>query len=112
MAMSAGLDSLSVSFLAIDPRTPASLYAGTDKGAFKSTDGAVSWMAANMGLPVTRYTGVTVDPKTPQTLFAATADGVFKTRRCRRSSMRAPEGLMARSAECSGAPMGATAGRR
>src|SRR5206468_3734344 len=38
--------------LAIDPQTPATLYAGTSgSGVFKSTDGGASWNAVNTGLP-------------------------------------------------------------
>ena len=39
--------------LAIDPVTPATLYAGTDSnGVFKSTNGGASWSAVNTGLTV------------------------------------------------------------
>ena len=37
--------------LAIDPQTPATLYAGTSVGVFKSSDGGGSWSAANTGFP-------------------------------------------------------------
>src|SRR5262249_10279829 len=37
--------------LAIDPRNPATLFAGTQRGLFKSLDGGASWSAANSGLP-------------------------------------------------------------
>ncbi|MGB7210896.1 MAG: hypothetical protein WBD27_19735 [Pyrinomonadaceae bacterium] len=35
--------------LAIDPTTPAMLYAGTDSGVFKSIDSGGTWFAANTG---------------------------------------------------------------
>ena len=35
--------------LTVDPTTPMTLYAGTDRGVFRSTDGASSWNAINMG---------------------------------------------------------------
>src|SRR5678815_1934026 len=40
-----------VKALAIDPSTPATVYAGTySGGVFKSTDGGASWSAINSGL--------------------------------------------------------------
>jgi len=66
--------------LAIDPVTPTTLYAGTERnGVFKSTDGARSWSAANAGLP-TSTSGIilALDPGTPTTLYAGTdGSGVF-----------------------------------
>ena len=39
------------SALALDPTTPTTLYAGTDRsGVFKSTDGGATWSAVNTGL--------------------------------------------------------------
>jgi hypothetical protein len=35
--------------LAIDPITPSTLYAGTDAGVYKSTDGGGSWTVMNTG---------------------------------------------------------------
>src|SRR5437870_7111893 len=64
--------------LAIDPVTPATLYAGTYLGGvFKSTDGGGSWSAVNIGLPNDSYlSALAVDPQTPTTLYAGTAYGV------------------------------------
>jgi len=74
----------SVTALAIDPRTPSTLYAGTLDGVFKSTDGASSWQAVNTGFPYKPdfFYGVfalAIDPSTPSTLYAGTLDGVFKS---------------------------------
>jgi photosystem II stability/assembly factor-like uncharacterized protein len=45
-AANAGLpDNPSITALAIDPRTPSTLYAGTDGGVFKSTDAGATWEA-------------------------------------------------------------------
>ena len=52
-AVNTGLTAPSTSYaLAIDPTTPSTLYAGTDRGSgvFKSTDGGGSWSAVNTGL--------------------------------------------------------------
>ena len=34
---------LTVAALALDPTTPATLYAGTRRGVFKTTDGGTNW---------------------------------------------------------------------
>jgi photosystem II stability/assembly factor-like uncharacterized protein len=66
--------------LAVDPATPATLYAGTDGGGvYKSVDGGAHWTPANAGLTVPLLNAVAVDPAAPATLYAATADGVFKS---------------------------------
>ena len=70
--------------LAIDPRTPTTLYAGgvwTDNGyawvvgLFKSTDGGANWSTSGAD----PCCGVAIDPRTPTTLYAGDADGVFKS---------------------------------
>jgi CSLREA domain-containing protein len=72
--------------LAIDPRTPSTLYVGTRSfpgGVLKSTDGGGSWSRNTNGLPLVNVNGVAIDPRTPQTLYAATGSsflgGVFKS---------------------------------
>lgn len=60
------------------------MYAGTlDKGAFKSTNGGVTWNPINAGLPggsTSIVPAVAIDPTTPTTLYAATfGDGIFKS---------------------------------
>src|SRR5437879_6238708 len=39
----------SVPDLVIDPQNPSTLYAGTDVGVFKTTDGGDNWTAINPG---------------------------------------------------------------
>ena len=64
--------------LAIDPITPSTLYAGTDGGVFKSTDGGENWV--NTGLTDSTIFSLAVDPATPSTLYAGTyREGVFKS---------------------------------
>lgn len=95
---SSGLNSSFVNVLAPDPHAPGTLYAGTGGtfdspqpllgGVFKSTDGGLSWTAADSGITWpggvgARGRGVTalaVDPLTPGTLYTGTpAGGVFKS---------------------------------
>ncbi len=49
-AINAGLADTDVNALAIDPMTPATLYAGTGRGVFKSINGGGSWNGVNAGL--------------------------------------------------------------
>jgi photosystem II stability/assembly factor-like uncharacterized protein len=62
-----------------DPNTPATLYAGTDGGVFKSTNGGENWSAANTGMVSAAVTSLIIDPLTPTTLYARTKDNVFKS---------------------------------
>jgi hypothetical protein len=69
----------SATALAINPATPATLYAGTySSGVFKSTDSGGSW--ANTGLTNLNISALAIDPTTPTTLYAGTyPGGVFKS---------------------------------
>jgi YVTN family beta-propeller protein len=73
-----GLTITFIAALAIDPRSPITLYAGTGGGVFKSTDAAATWDAANQGLPEP-VTALAIDPITPETLYAGASTGVFKS---------------------------------
>ncbi len=70
--------------LAVDPASPATVYAGTDgSGIVKSTDGGVTWAPSNHGVPGFGYSIVDViaiDPVTSSTLYATVASrGVIKS---------------------------------
>jgi photosystem II stability/assembly factor-like uncharacterized protein len=65
--------------LVVDPQTPAIVYAGTNVGVFKTTDGGGFWSASNTGLTDLVVIALAVDPQTPATLYAATFAGVFKS---------------------------------
>ncbi|GEM_PF-632116 len=60
--------------VAVDPQTPARVYAAGPAGLFRSDNGGLDW-----GEPLTGLAGkplaVTLDPKTPQTVFAVLIDG-------------------------------------
>ena len=63
--------------LAIDPQNPATLYAGTGRGLFKSQDGGASWNAAGAGLPTHTVSTETpainrlvIDPQHGNTIYA------------------------------------------
>lgn len=83
-----GLSTPARGVLAIDPRTPTTLYVGTatspstGNGISKSTDGGTSWAAINSGLPDTPILTLAIDPLTPTVLYATgghSGDGIFKS---------------------------------
>lgn len=65
--------------IAIDPKTPATVYAGTDEGVSKSTNGGAGWAASSAGLTGGFVFALVVDPLTPTTLYAGNFGGVFKS---------------------------------
>jgi photosystem II stability/assembly factor-like uncharacterized protein len=77
--------------LAIDPRTPATVYAGAlgrylsdsmvpGMGVFKSTDGGKNWNSVNAGLTAIPVRKLAIDPQARATLYAgALGAGVFKS---------------------------------
>src|ERR1035441_2875425 len=68
--------------LAIDPSSPATLYAGEyGGGVFKSSNGGTSWSASSSGLTNLGVLALVIDPSSPATLYAGTINGgVFKSR--------------------------------
>ncbi len=65
--------------LAIDPKTPATIYAGSHfGGVYKSIDSGNSWSFS--GLTNLWIQAVAIDPKTPATVYAGTwARGAYKS---------------------------------
>lgn len=67
-------------WVVLDPQTPTTLYAVTNRGIYKSVDAAASWQpVAQAGLPVSSeghiyMTSLTLDPAAPQTLLATVPD--------------------------------------
>ena len=88
-AINTGLTNTRIYALAIDPVTPATLYAGTygdGGGVFKSTNGGGNWSAVNTGLTDpsvyegSRIFALAINPVTPATLYVGTNGiGVFKS---------------------------------
>jgi hypothetical protein len=66
--------------LTVDPQTPATVYAGTSIGVFKSTDGGAHWSFSMTGIERANVSAVAMDPQAPATLYAATRGaGVFRS---------------------------------
>jgi photosystem II stability/assembly factor-like uncharacterized protein len=76
-----GFEGGSVLSLAVDPQTPATLYAGTPaSGIFKSLNGGQTWQVARDGLNNLVIYSLAVDPKNPATVYAGTyKDGLYKS---------------------------------
>lgn len=72
---------VAIAALAIDPTTPATLYASTDHGLFVTEDGAATWQPVNgqglpLGVPLTKV--AVSNATSPPTLYLGTfGAGVF-----------------------------------
>ncbi len=60
----------SIGSIVIDPTSPQTLYAASDHGVFKSTDGGASWNSTSVGLEDDQIGALVIDPRRPATLFA------------------------------------------
>lgn len=76
-----GLEDVAVNALLVHPSAPASLYAGTFVGVFRSEDAGVSWQPRSAGLTDSIVTALTMDPTAPRLLYAGTAGftGLFRS---------------------------------
>lgn len=70
-----GIKGDTITTLALDPKSPSTIYAGTRTGVFKSTDGGTNWKPINSGLTMLSISKVVVDPLTPSTLYLAAYNG-------------------------------------
>lgn len=82
---SEGLSRVRVMNLAIDPRLPANVFAGTlADGVYKSPDGGRRWLPRNAGIQKGTISAnvnqLVFDPTDSQILYAATTVGVFQTK--------------------------------
>ena len=82
-----------VTALALNPRNANTIYAGSGRGVFLSTDGGQSWQAKNSGLTRRYVISLAIDPLRPQTVYAGTFDGLFKSTNSGRSWRGSSQGL-------------------
>jgi photosystem II stability/assembly factor-like uncharacterized protein len=61
--------------LAVDPKFPAAIYAGTRAGLWKTIDGGATWRRSGAGLPETGISALAVDPVDTQKVYAGAVDG-------------------------------------
>jgi uncharacterized repeat protein (TIGR01451 family) len=76
-AINAGLTSVDVRALDIDPTRPNILYVGTADGVFRSTTGGSSWTAVNAGLSSLSVNRLAIDPSRPDRVYIRTDEGNF-----------------------------------
>ncbi len=77
-----GLGSNRIGGLVVDPTNPNIIYAGTDNGLYKSTDGGSTWNNFKNGLPSsTPYiNGLVINPANTNILYAIlSVNGVYKS---------------------------------
>jgi photosystem II stability/assembly factor-like uncharacterized protein len=67
---------LGVNTIAVDPLTPATVYAGTTKGLFKSTDEGNSWTRIGQGLADQYVSSLLIHPSKPRVLFVGGRSGI------------------------------------
>ncbi len=62
--------------LAVDPKSPDTVYAGANQGVYKSSDGAATWKYLAGNSPV--Y-ALAIDPNNPLVLFRAVSSGIYRS---------------------------------
>ncbi|MGH7165076.1 MAG: WD40/YVTN/BNR-like repeat-containing protein [Nitrospiraceae bacterium] len=70
---------LGVNTLVIDPLVTDTVYAGTTKGLFKTTNRGESWTRIGQSLGDQYVSALLIDPATPQVLYAGGRAGVYKS---------------------------------
>jgi photosystem II stability/assembly factor-like uncharacterized protein len=76
-----GLDSVRIISLAINPRFPSQIFAGTfGEAVFKSWDGGQDWVPDNVGLKghISIVSSIIFDPQLPETMYLGSTVGVYK----------------------------------
>ena len=64
--------------IAIDPRNPDTVYAGTYHLAWKTTDGGQNWHQINRGMiDDSDVFSIIVDPKAPNVVYASACSGIY-----------------------------------
>jgi photosystem II stability/assembly factor-like uncharacterized protein len=73
---------IAIRALAIDPSNPATIYAASGLGFYKTTNGGANWtrIGTGTGLTTESFLAVVFEPATPSTIYAgASSGGVFKS---------------------------------
>jgi len=76
-----GLGGVRVISLAIDPSSPAQIFAGTfAEAVFKSWDGGQDWVPDNVGLKehISIVSSIIFDPQIPEIMYLGSTVGVYK----------------------------------
>jgi len=67
-----GLEDIEIRALAIDPGAPDIVFAGTDRGMYRSDDAGVTWTQASSGLASRVVNAIVFGPGSPGPIFAGT----------------------------------------
>ena len=70
---------LGINSLRMDPANRMTLYAGSTRGAFKTSDGGSTWMKIQEGMGERFVAAIVLHPIEPNVLYAGTQNGVYKT---------------------------------
>jgi photosystem II stability/assembly factor-like uncharacterized protein len=69
-----------VTALVLDPSSPATVYAATARGLYKSENGGTTWRQTGRGIGSHSLLALAIDPQSPSHLYATTdAGGVFRS---------------------------------
>ncbi len=75
------------SLIAVDPRSPLTVYLAAGRALFRSTNGGLTWVPVTSGLTPVDYgsssdlSALSFDPRSPDVLYVGTVDnGLFRTR--------------------------------
>jgi photosystem II stability/assembly factor-like uncharacterized protein len=73
-----GLAGEYVNAVAVSPLSPATVYAGTRTGVFKTVNGGSEWVTQGLGRSYFVY-AVAIDPVTPEKVWVGANGGVFRS---------------------------------
>ena len=93
MSVTSRLASMHIGALAIDPKNPSTIYAGTGEtympgddyaymGVYVSTDYGTTWklLSATSSLPISAVASITIDPNNAAHIFIAGNYGIYETK--------------------------------
>jgi photosystem II stability/assembly factor-like uncharacterized protein len=75
----AGIGNVSITSIAVDPRSSSVVYAGTPAGLYKTVNAGGTWLPIAPTLVGAAVNAIVIDPVTPDTLYLATSAGAFKS---------------------------------
>jgi hypothetical protein len=69
----------SVNAIAIDPHNHSTIYAGTGRGVFKSTDSASTWKTTDCSFCTGPVFALVIDPSNSANIYASTGESVYRS---------------------------------
>ena len=77
-SINSGLPDVPVNAIVVDPASSSNLYAGTDIGAYNSTDGGATWNVFGSGLPIVAVFDLAIQPSTRVLRIATHGRGLWE----------------------------------